>query len=234
MLTDHPKVEAEAVAALLATPEDLEQVKRSPLLRARASLEQALQMPDKLSAVDMTAARLTLSYVHLAFHEYTEALKMAQLVLDSQTLPETADSVTIRTHKRRLATARMYAAEASCLSGDSTAAMKFLVGDGQDDAFDRLASDLSGVTLEMAASNPGGTGKRRLARAQTVVRSSASAITADMGNLTAAKQLAMSAQAMEDAYASNRERSVARRALIYTLLREGHEGPALSLLRSLR
>jgi pentatricopeptide repeat protein len=67
-----------------------------------------------------------------------------------------------------------------------------------------------------------------------MVRSSASAATAAMGNLTAAKQLAMSAQAMEDAYESSRERSSARRALIYCLLRGDNHSAALSLLQSMR
>jgi hypothetical protein len=126
----------------------------------------------------------------------------------------------------------MYAAESSCVLGKAMDAMKFLVGDGQDDAFDRLASDLGGVTIETAAAN--GRGKRRLARAQTAVLSSASAVTADLGNFAAAKKLAMSAQAMEDAYQSNREQSSSRRALAYTLLKSGNNGAALSLFRSLR
>ena len=107
-----------------------------------------------------------------------------------------------------------------------------MIGDGKGDAIDRLASDLSGVTLETAAAN--GKGKRRLARAQTMVKSSASAATAAMGSSTAAKQLAMQAQAMEDAYESNRAKSSARRALVYCLLREGNHSAALSLLQSMR
>jgi hypothetical protein len=126
----------------------------------------------------------------------------------------------------------MYAAEASCALGDAAKARTYLLGDGKGDSIDRLASDLGGVTLETAAAN--GKGKRRLARAQTMVRSSVSAATAAMGNSTAAKQLAMQAQAMEDAYESNREKSSARRALVYCLLREGNHAAALSLLQSLR
>jgi hypothetical protein len=174
-----------------------------------------------------------LSYVHLTLEDYKGALEMAKLVLSSPVPADGSDDdVTRRCHKRRVATARMYAAESSCVLGAPVDAMKFLVGDGQGDAFDRLASDLGGVTIETAAAN--GKGKRRLARAQTAVRSSASAITADLGNATAAKQLAMSAQAMEDAYESNRERSLSRRALAYALLKSGNHGAALSLLRSLR
>lgn len=232
MFTDQPEVAYEDLVPSLATPEDLEQVKRSPLVRARACLEHALKFGKELGDEALMSARLTLSFVHLAFRKYDDALRAAKLVLDAPDLSETADEISILTHRRRIATARMYAAEASCALGETMNAMKFLVGDGADDAFDRLASDLGGVTIETAAAN--GKGKRRLARAQTVVRTNAAGVTAAMGNLTAAKQLAMSAQAMEDAYASNRERSSARRALIYTLLRGGHHGPALSLLRSLR
>merc|ERR1719491_686349 len=109
--------------------------------------------------------------------------------------------------------------------------MRYLEGNGQEDAFDRLASELGGVTIEVASSNS--LGKARLARAQSMVRSSASVASAALGNLTTAKQLAMSAQAMEDAYSSSRERSNARRALFYCMLREGNSGAALSLLKSL-
>jgi tetratricopeptide (TPR) repeat protein len=230
MFTDHPELDREQPVAILASPEDLEQVQRNPLVRARATLNYALSLDPDQEALKSTW--LTLGYVYLAFQEYDSALEMAKNVLKSPEPVAPADEVTRLSHKRMIATARMYAAEASCALGETMNAMKFLVGDGQDDAFDRLASDLGGVTLETASTN--GKGKRRLARAQTMVRSSASGVTAAMGNLTAAKQLAMSAQAMEDAYASNRERSSARRALIYTLLRGGHHGPALSLLRSLR
>jgi len=173
-----------------------------------------------------------MSYVCLCFRDYKRALEMAKTVLDSYKSNEDADEVSQTVYKRRMATARMYAAEASCALGQAVDAMKFLVGDGQDDAFDRLASDLGGVTMQTAATN--GKGKRRLARAQTMVRSSASAVTASVGNDQAAKQLAMSAQAMEDAYASNRERSSARRALIYSLLRCGNHSAALTLLKSMR
>jgi hypothetical protein len=138
------------------------------------------------------------------------------------------------TTQNHMATARIYAAEAeaSCALGEMVESMKYFVIDGKEDAFDRLASDLSGVTLETAAGN--GKGKRRLAKAQAMVHSSACAVTAAMGNTQAANQLANSANAMEDAHAHNRERSSARRAPIYALLRDGHQSPALNLLLSSR
>jgi hypothetical protein len=114
--------------------------------------------------------------------------------------------------------------------GYSMESMKHLVGDGQKDAIDRLASDLGGVTIEMASSNP--KAKARLAKAQTLVRCSASAASACLGNITACKQLALGAQAMENSYSTSREGSVARRALLYSMLREGNHGAAISLLRS--
>lgn len=261
--TDTPEMTPEDLVQVLASPEDLEQVKRNPLLRARACLEHvladaegsdggaasssAVAVPDCLGPDALMSARLTMSYLKLAVRDYRGALKEAKLVLeDSSPLlvqpgpsdpsdgAATAGDMARRLHKRRLATARLYAAEASCALGETIEAMKFLVGDGRDDAFDRLASDLASVTLETASGNT--RGKRRLAKAQSVVRSSASAASAAMGNLTAAKQLAVSAQAMEDACSTNhhRERSAARRALVYCLLRGGNHGAALTILRSLR
>jgi len=233
---DNVGVTREELVAALGSPEDLEQVQRNPLLRARASLEHAIQDQDhQLEADALVSARLSLSYVYLAFAEPGRALAMAKLVdevvegqleQDKEACPAVQ-----RLRRRQAATARMYAAEASCALGELNSAMKFLVGDGKSDAFERMASDLSGVTMETASTN--GKGKRRLARAQAMVRSSAGSVTAAMGN-PAAKQLANSATAMEEAYLANRERSPARRALIYTLLREGNHATALSMLMSLR
>jgi hypothetical protein len=124
----------------------------------------------------------------------------------------------------------MYGCEAMCSLGDAMDGMRFLAGDGKSDAFDRLASDLAAATIKTAATN--GKDKMRLAKAQSMVRSSASAASAMLGNLTVAKQLAMSAQAMEDACSSSRENSSARRALLYCMLREGNYEAALTLLRS--
>jgi hypothetical protein len=220
------------VVEVVGSTADLEQVRKSPLLRARAALERVNSHESGLDSVTLTSARLSLAYVSLAFRDYQRALDVSKVVLEAEKVPAGADEVTRRLYDRQMATARMYAAEASCALGEMIDSMKFLVGDGKEDAFDRLASDLGGVTLETAAGN--GKGKRRLAKAQTMVRSSACAVTAAMGNSQAAKQLANSANAMEDAYASNRERSSARRALIYALLRDGHRSPALTLLMSLR
>lgn len=132
--------------------------------------------------------------------------------------------------KRQIATARMYASEAYAILGNPMESMKLLVGDGKDDAFDRLASDLAGVTLEIASNNT--RAKSRLAKSQTMVRCSASAASAALGSFTASKQLAMSAQAMEKSYGRFREgSSQARKALIYCMLREENHSAALALLK---
>jgi hypothetical protein len=233
LFSDDLGVIREELAPLIASKEDLEQVRRNPLLRALACLERVLQYDEaEVGSDTLMSTRLSLSYVCLAFGNCRRALEMAKVVLETTEPDSSTDKVARLLYNRQMATARMYAAEASCRLEEMVNAMKYLVGDGKDDAFDRLASDLSGVTFETASTN--GIGKRRLAKAQTMVRSSACAVTAAMGNTQAAKQLANSANAMEDAYSANRERSSARRALIYTLMREGHQSSALTMLLSLR
>jgi hypothetical protein len=229
------RIPDEELAEELAGEKDLEQVKNNALPRARACLETVLHLFDETNEVDalgFASARLSMSYVALEYHDFPKALEYAKLVIDGTIDKEPLDLVSQKMIQRQQATARMYASEASCAVGDAMVAMRFLVGDGKDDAFDRLASELGGVTIETAATN--GQGKSRLARAQAMVRCSASAASASLGNMEAAKQLAMSAQAMEDAYSPSRERSSARRALVYCMLREGNCGGALTLLRSVR
>jgi hypothetical protein len=238
--------------SLLASPKDLEQVQTNPIPRARLSLERAIALFEQQQQHNdkdgLTSAHLSMSFVCLEDGDYPMALEHAKWVLTSNENnnnnnnsmtgeeEEEVNAVRKATSQRQLATARMYASEASCAMGDAVQSMLHLVGDGKDDAFDRLASDLAGgVTIETAASNP--SAKRRLAKAQTFVRCSASAASAHLGNLPAAKQLAMSAQAMEDAarpLVSRGEGSSARRALVYCLLREGNSGAALTLMRSAR
>ena len=233
----------EDLASNLASINDLEQVRLNPLPRAHFALETALRLFEEQTEPDdcgLASARLSMSYVSLASLDFQKALEYAKLVIDtkinnlSNNLSKSPEAGVVRRImlQRQQATARMYASEASCALGDAMTSMRYLVGDGKDDAFDRLASELGGVTIETAATNPDG--KARLAKAQAMVRCSASAAYANLGNLTAARQLATSAQAMEDACSSSRERSLARRALLYCMLREGNSGAAFTLLRSVR
>ena len=133
--------------------------------------------------------------------------------------------------KRLMATARLYASEACSILGDPMSSMTFILGDRKENALDRLAIDLSGVTIEKANSSP--KAKTQLAKAQCMVRCNASAAWAVVGNHPVSRQLAMSAQAMENSYSTTRDDSAARKALIYGMLREGNQGAALlTLLRS--
>jgi len=212
--------------------DDIDAVKKKPLLRARTCLETSLHLVNEEGSKDIDAlssTRLALSYILLELRDFVRALKMANLVIEGDKSSSSMAQKS-RAELRKIATARMYASEASCALGQAQDGMRYLVGDGQDDAFDRLAMELGGVTMQVAASNM--KGKARLARAQSMVRSSASAASAVLGNIGPAKQLAMSAQAMENASSSKGE-STARRALIYCMLREGNNGAALSLLKSL-
>jgi hypothetical protein len=211
----------------------LDTVKKEPLLRARTCLDTALHLLKEGGWTDengLASIQLAMAYVLLELRDFGRALKMAQAVIGVDT---SNSDTAFKSHYQlqKIATARMYASEASCAMGDAPGGMRFLVGDGQDDAFDRLASELGGVTILVAANNV--KGKARLARAQSMVRSSASAASAVLGNLTHARQLAMSAQAMEDASSTPRANSTARRALVYCMLREGNCGAAMSLLKSL-
>lgn len=215
-------------------------------MRAKMALKMALQLfgenGTNSDELELQSARLSFAYVCLEDKDFKTALEYSMMVLDnSKTIAvnaatedeDPAESARQIMIKRQAATARMYASEASASLGDPMASMKILVGDGKDDAFDRLSSDLGGVTIGMASAN--NKAKSRLAKAQTMVRCSASAASASLGNLTASKQLAMSAQAMENSYMASREGpSQARKALIYCMLREGNDGAALTLLRSAR
>eukprot|EP00535_Pseudo-nitzschia_heimii_P009107 CAMPEP_0197191228 /NCGR_PEP_ID=MMETSP1423-20130617/23006_1 /TAXON_ID=476441 /ORGANISM="Pseudo-nitzschia heimii, Strain UNC1101" /LENGTH=781 /DNA_ID=CAMNT_0042643801 /DNA_START=63 /DNA_END=2408 /DNA_ORIENTATION=- len=230
----------------LSSPEDLKAIRDNALIRARMALKMALDLFGENSTdadeLELQSARLSFAYVCLEEKDFKIALEYSMLVLNNtkadslDSLAEEedpAESARKTMIKRQVATARMYASEASASLGDPMASMKILVGDGKDDAFDRLSSDLGGVTIGMASTNS--KAKSRLAKAQTMVRCSASAASASLGNLTASKQLAMSAQAMENCHMASRDgTSQARKALLYCMLREGNHGAALTLLRSSR
>jgi tetratricopeptide (TPR) repeat protein len=233
------ELESETSVEIFGTAEDMEEVQRKPLARARLALEIALMRMrvEEGPEIDLAvvSTRVSLSYVYLELRDYTASLSHAHKVLSIikhfQNDPD-MDIARATMLKRQEATARMYACEASAMIGQAVESMKFIAGDGEKNAIDRLASDLAGVTLETAATDP--KAKARLAKAQAMVRCSASAASACLGNLGASKQLALSAQAMENSYSISREKSSARKALLYSMLREGNHGAALSLLRSAR
>ena len=230
----------------LGGDEDLELVLHLPLKRANFAFQRAMDHQSTNDEIRQSA-QLSLAYIALAAEDYARALELAAAVLTETekegVVPSAADGndnaggqpTTPSPAIRRQATARMYASEAACLLGDTMQAMKFLAGAGDGQAFDRLASELSGVPPETAKTSL--VGKQRLAQAQSAVRTSASAVTATMGNLSTSKQLADAAQALEDGArsgSSDADESMARRALIYCLLRSGTTSAALSLMQSER
>lgn len=221
MVLDTGGITLEKLEPVVGSREDIAQVRRNPLLRASSVLSFVVNSDD-MDTDTLTSARLNYCYVCLCLRRYTKALDLAKTVLDSEIGD---DESLLRFRRRNLATARMYAAEASCRLGEMRDSMSFLVGQGHDDAYEQLASHLSGVTFEMASTSE--SGKRRLAKAHEMVLSSASAVSAAVGNLTYAKQLARRADSMDST------RSYAKRALIYSLLSEGNQLQACDMLLSL-
>lgn len=231
-LVEQPDVSDEVVVSVLASPEDMAQVARNPLVRARATLERILRWDPPVGEDILVPAQLMLAYVKLAFRDYEGVLGLCGNILDHPT-PVGNDQVLIRTHRQIHASARIYAAEACLALGNANDAMKFMVGETQQDgALDHLAFELCGVDQKMAAADADH--KIRYALSQATVKANASSITAALGNHSVAKQLALAAQTMEDAVASHRECSHARRALAYASLMSGNHGSTIPLLKSLR
>ena len=145
----------------LGGDEDLELVLHLPLKRANFAFQRAMDHQSTNDEIRQSA-QLSLAYIALAAEDYARALELAAAVLTETekegVVPSAADGndnaggqpTTPSPAIRRQATARMYAAEAACLLGDAMQAMKFLAGAGDGQAFDRLASELSGVPPETA------------------------------------------------------------------------------------
>lgn len=274
-----PDLNPANLADVIGSPDDLEQLEMDPLPRASFCLRKCLGLlegkPHKSEREQLVSlsAHLSFSYICLKQRDYPKTLQHAGFVLQSASslifastqrandIKKNGNDDGSSSHvalkaivQRQVATGRMYAAEASCAMGDATASMNILVHGGSD-AIDRLASDLAGVTLEEAAKSP--SGKARLAKAQAMVRCNASAVTAHLNHLGPAKQLAMSAQAMENAYLSacngsssastageaqnqaafgpgqsQSQPMYAKRVLAYCMMREGNSSAALHMLRS--
>jgi len=227
---------------VLGGHEDLEFVSKKPLMRAIACLEMSTKMlrdktvPETLRNDKdcLESARCALAYIKLEMKEYKEALVITRLILiESMGYDGGGSGMNRQMHKRRLATASLYACEASVALGDAKGAMAFLAGGSADTDVIRLASELCGVTPDVAAKSV--QGKSRLKRAQVVVGTSASAATASLGSLGAAKQCAMSAISLEEDRSllpTDTYRASARQALLYCMLIEGNREGALAVLRS--
>lgn len=188
----------------LGTDVDKDFIQKFPLIRAKNCLEIALKQFDRIrmaprDIVAQQSTRCSLAYVCMELKEYAVAQRYCEkLILAGYDLVDSSspssgdddgkqedgtekmDDAQLILIKRLMATARLYAAEASSILGDSLSSMTFILGDKKDNALDRLAMDLSGVTIEKANSSP--KAKTQLAKAQCIVRCNASAGWAVLGN----------------------------------------------------
>jgi len=218
-LPKHVVYDDETLVKDIGSRSDIEQVQRVPLLRAQGCLEYVLQ----LKAVDKTSlasARVSLAYVKLCMRDNGGALNAARAVIESVSV---TDSVHM---KRLLSTARMYAAEAACEMGNFSDAKAFLLHTGGTESLDLIASDLNDNTTANGASS------NDLAEAQAAVRAFASVIAAAQGDPLGAKKFVSSTSTV-DSPIESKQASI-RRALMYSLMRDGHQSSALSLFLSLR
>ncbi len=220
--------------AILGSADDIGQVKHNPLLRARSCLKYVLQSADDTIERDVSiSAGLSLCYVELAFGNYRKVRDMVNTLLpeiQEVVANDEKKSENIRSlHKRQIATASMYLAEASSALGDLGAARNIL-GHGNHDQLNQLASHLSGVTVEQAAKNE--SALRRLAKAKSMVQSSAAVVTAALGSTSSAKELAQSVKATNDERSSQATDSSARRALIYSSMCESNPSITIEMLLS--
>jgi hypothetical protein len=243
---DESTLVMEDVESVLASPEDMEQVKRNPLLRARACIENALQYESKLNNIQLISSRLGLCYIYLSFGYYQHALDMCQIIFKIPK-PTTDDTTTItsRLYRRQIATTRLYAAEASCALGQPKSALIFLSSDNDNEngTVNELALSLSGMSIESITINE--KAKRQFDKAQMIVQSLTIALTSDDNNnssnvlhgqqvTTTAKQLANKVRLEDDWNTMDNDKSSACLALVYSMLRAGEQSSALALLMSMR
>jgi hypothetical protein len=227
----------EEAEPVLASPEDIAQVQRNPLVRARTCIEFALQSEAKLNNVQLMSSRLGLAYIYLAFGNHQRAIDMCQIVFGMSEPLEEIDSIATRLYRRQIATARLYAAEAACALGQPRKSLLFLTGaSGNCDDCDvnGLAISLSGVSIELVSTNE--KARQLFEKAQTIVQSSTIALASNDcdSNAQAAKELADKVQSEDDWYPMDSEKSSACLVLVYSMLRAGEQSSALALLMSMR
>jgi hypothetical protein len=232
----------EKSASLLEEPlahfgsaDDIEQVKRNPLLRARFCLQYVLGTVDhQVESEIVLSARLSLCYVELVFQNYRNAQALVQHIIEEMPVIIANDKHQSkgiqRLHKRQLATAYMYSAEIGCALGEVNDAMTAIVRDGTEDTLARFASQLSGVTVATVAMSK--SAKYRLSKAQTMVRSAAVVVKAVFKNTGIANEMTPSVRELEDVYSNNRDLVSYKRAMIYASLREKSSSSAVAMLLS--
>jgi hypothetical protein len=213
----------EELAGGLGSSEDLAQVARNPMLRARDILHYLLSplFGSDIDEVEIMSIRLYLAYVHLSFCDYSRVCILADFLLEGELtgLDGTrwrADKATLdedhltRFRLRIRAIARMYGAEASIALGDTIAALRYIVDDRTGESptqdkksfiLDSLARDLAGdmfVGSSVPFEDLNVAHSSAFLRAQSSAKSAASAVIAKYNLLNKAAELAFSAQQIED------------------------------------
>jgi hypothetical protein len=230
--SDDETIIIEEPESVLASSEDMAQVRRSPLVRARVCIEIALQSESKLNHTQLIASRLGLAFIYLSFGYHQRALDMCQLIFGMSSPLFGDDTITSRLYRRQLATARLYASEAACALGQPGKSMLYLtVGSLDESDLDGLVRSLSGVSLDATSDKA----KRQLERAQAIVRSLTVVLSSNSNDTysQSARQLVAKVRSEEEWHSMDIEKSSACLALVYSLLRAGEQSPALGLLMSM-
>lgn len=238
-LVDTPLFVPQELDTALGSPDDLVQVRKQPLGRAFICLEQVIgfQHTEETDKDCLESARCFLAYLKLELRDYQGASDLAMSILfeNDEAFWREAGGLRERLHKQRLACARLYASEA--LSGlGNPASAKQLISREQDSSFrNRLSVDLAGGILPNIDVND----VSKLIKAQIMVQTNASSVSASMGDLSVAEQLALSA--LQNSEQEHHRRTFkagyatsARKALLFCMLREGNHEGALELLASAR
>jgi hypothetical protein len=224
----------------LGSPNDLVQVSKQPLGRAFICLERVIRFRDT-NAIDkdcLESARCSLAYLKLELRDIQGASDAAMSILleTDEVYWQKAGGLRERLHKQRLACARLYLSEALSALGNPTSAMRLISQDDGSSFMNQLSVDLAGGILPNIDVND----VSKLLKAQTMVQTNASSVSASMGDLSAAEQLALLAlQNSEESLRGSTSktaghRTSARKALLFCMLREGNREGALELLASAR
>jgi hypothetical protein len=222
----------------LGSPNDLDQVLKQPLGRAFICLERVIDFRDA-NAIDkdcLESARCSLAYLKLELRDYQGASNVAMSVLleNDEVYWQKAGGLRDRLHKQRLACVRLYLSEALSVLGNPTSAMRLISQDDNSSFMNQLSVDLAGGILPNIDVND----VSKLLKAQIMVQTNASSVSASMGDLSVAEQLALSAlQTSEESLRGSASKTAsykmsARKALLFCMLREGNREGALELLAS--
>jgi len=236
-IAETPRFAPLELVSSLGSEMDLQQVAEQPLGRAYRCLERVIGMNEG-NSVDkdcLESARCSLAFLKLELRDYQGASDLAMSILleNEEAYWRQAGGLRDRIHKQRLACARLYASEAFSALGNLESAMQ-LISREQDSSFrNELSVDLSGGVSPNIDVND----VSKLIQSLTIVQTNASSVSASIGDLGQAEQLAISAlqsseQDQGNVSSTSDQTSSARKALLFCMLQEGNREGALELLAS--